>query len=572
MIQFDELLSRNLWIGQAPEKASRKLTVATVKKICCEERIKDFGEKYPHLGGLDFVRQLFEYLDFTYETRPLEVERIPGSGATVIIANHPLGSLDGLALVDLVARVRKDVKVVASELLWNVEPLRTYFLPVNNFSGKTLREDLEKIHQYLESGGAIIIFPAGTVSRLTPKGIRDDKWRPGFLRFAMRAQATIVPMQVRGRNSWWFYGLSMLYRPLSTLWLVREMFKQEKRSIELRVGEPVSFNDYSKWPLAERGLAKMWRRHVHRIHKRPRSLGPAMIAAEEKAEEVRAVVQDCTMLASHGKLQVVHYRQRRDCPAMRALARAREVSFRFVGEGTGKPRDWDSYDRDYDHLILWDREREIIAGGYRVLLSNQTSEAGLYTENLFDYEAPAAELLPNGAELGRSFLLPEYWGGRGLDLLWQGIGAWLRDNNCRYLFGAVTMPGTFSRRAKSAIARYYLNYHGTKQVIAKPKKPFSIDFDSLSPLCGNIDDDFLDLKDILEEEGVVLPPLFRKYTSLTERGGSLFHPFNIDPDFSDAVDALVIVDLERVTPKFAKRYLGKNAPEKEAPKTEENSR
>ena len=555
MIQLENLLQKNPWYSAAPKSPSRRLVSATVKKICCEQQLQQFGKNFPHLGGLDFIRQVFRSFDFHYDVNLAELERIPTSGPLVIVSNHPLGSLDGLALIDMVARVRKDVKAVASQLLWNIEPLRTYLLPVDNFNGRTRREDVEGIYGHLRAGGVIIVFPAGEVSRLTPQGVRDGRWNPGFIRFADKTNAPILPVQVRGRNSLWWYGLSMVNKPLSTLWLIREMFKQVRKGIDIRIGTPVTPEHYRDWPMAPRAQAKLWKKQVYRLHKNPQGLAPEPIATAEAPAEVAAVLANCETLVAQGEFEVKLYRQQSDCPVMRELSRLREIAFRAVGEGTGNSRDWDAFDAWYDHLLLWDRERQQLAGAYRLVSTDGLSADKIYSTTLFNYSRSPEECLPASAELGRSFLLPEYWRSRGLDLLWSGIGQWIQRNNRRYLFGPVSMPGNFSRRAKSAIVRYFLHHFATQQPMGNARLPFIEARTDLPELTGDATGDMLQLKQILKEEGVVLPPLFKKYTAVTTAGGTSFHAFNIDPDFCDSVDGLVVVDLEKMDAKFAKRYL-----------------
>lgn len=555
MIQLENLLQQNPWYSHAPSSPTRKLVSATVKKICCEERLQEFGRLYPHLGGLDFIRQLFAHFDFHYDLNPSELERIPQSGPLVIVSNHPLGSLDGLALIDMVGRVRKDVKAVASQLLWNIEPLRSYLLPVDNFNGRTRRADVESIYTHLRAGGAIIVFPAGEVSRLSPKGVRDGRWNPGFARFADKTGAPILPVQVRGRNSLWFYGLSMLNRPLSTMWLIREMFKQASGSIDIRIGNPVEAQHFRHWPLTPRAQASLWRKHVYQLHKSPRPLGPEIIAAAEPVADVARVIESCAELVAQGQFSVRLYRQQADCPVMRELSRIREIAFRAVGEGTGLSRDWDAFDAHYDHLLLWDGEQQKIAGAYRLVKTDGLHPEQVYSSTLFNYARPPQECLPGSAELGRSFLMPEYWRGRGLDLLWCGIGQWIARNQVRYLFGPVSMPGNFSARAKSAIVRYFLHHFAPEKSLGDARLPFVETRDDLPPLNGDANEDMLQLKQLLKEEGVMLPPLFKKYTAVTKPGGTRFHAFNVDPDFCDSVDGLVVVDLQQVDPKFARRYL-----------------
>ena len=138
----------------------------------------------------------------------------------VIIANHPIGSLDGMALIKLVSEVRKDIRVVANEMLMAIRPVNSMLLPVNNMQGNTSRAHLDNIQSHLNNEGALIIFPAGEVSRLRPEGVRDTKWNSGFLRIALTAKSPILPIFIDGKNSPLFYGVSMLYKPLATLLLV----------------------------------------------------------------------------------------------------------------------------------------------------------------------------------------------------------------------------------------------------------------------------------------------------------------------------------------------------------------
>ncbi len=191
-------------------------------------RFEQFASDHPHLEGYDFVEAALRYFDFSLRVRTTERVRIPSTGRVVIAANHPIGSLDGLALLQLVREVRGDVKVVANDMLTTLDVLKPVLLPVNNMGGNTPRKNLRELKAHLEADGAVIIFPAGEVSRLGPKGIKDGTWQPGFIKIAKATKAPILPVFIGGRNSLIFYGISLIAKPLSTLWLVREMFKQRR--------------------------------------------------------------------------------------------------------------------------------------------------------------------------------------------------------------------------------------------------------------------------------------------------------------------------------------------------------
>ena len=309
--------------------------------------------------------------------------------------------------------------------------------------------------------------------------------------------------------------------------------------------------------MAPRAQAKLWKKQVYRLDKYPQRLAPEPVAGAEASADVAKVLGDCETLVARGELEVKLYFQRADCPVMRELSRLREIAFRAVSEGTGNSRDWDAFDAFYDHLLLWDTGRQQIAGAYRLVNTDGLAADKIYSTTLFNYSGSPEECLPRSAELGRSFLLPEYWRSYGLDLLWCGIGRWIQRNERRFLFGPVSMPGNFSRRAKSAIVRYFLHYFATEKPMGNARLPFEEARADLPDLSGDGHQDMLQLKQILKEEGVVLPPLFKKYAAVTLPGGTSFHAFNIDPDFCDSVDGLVVVDLEKMDPKFARRYLAR---------------
>lgn len=123
----------------------------------------------------------------------------------MIIANHPIGSLDGLALLKMVYDIRSDVKIVANDLLMAIFPLRSLLLPVRNMTGTARKEQIREISSALAMRQAIIMFPAGEVSRIGVSGIKDREWRSGFLKIAESAKATILPVYIAGRNSASFY-------------------------------------------------------------------------------------------------------------------------------------------------------------------------------------------------------------------------------------------------------------------------------------------------------------------------------------------------------------------------------
>lgn len=569
MFSVDQLIQENF-----PALASKpglfSTTLSRVLRLILRERdFVAFSNEYPQLKGMDFVEQVLAYFDFDYVLRMNERSRIPVSGAVVIVANHPIGSLDGLVLLKMIYEIRPDVKVVANNVLQKIEPMRSMLLPVNNMQGNTSRTHLRAIREFLRSGSALIIFPAGEVSRLGAKGVMDGDWNPGFLRMAQAACAPIVPVCVNGKNSTLFYGMSVLCRPLSTLWLVREMFKHQNRAIEIRIGEPIQHETYAGLPMPPKAVAKLVRKHLYRIGKgkSPILKTAKAIAMPEDRLQLRAAVRKGLLLGetSDGKKIWLHDYEP-DSPLMREIARLREVSFRAVGEGCGKRRDTDRFDMHYQHMVLWDEEDMEVVGAYRWRATvgdgqNPVDVAELYTNELFAFNDAFAPVLANGLELGRSFVQPKYWGRRSLDYLWYGIGAYLKTRpDIRYLFGPVSISQTYPPHALAMLVYFYSRYFPTMMFSAAARLPFLLDQDKQRELArlfnaGTYQEDFCTLKEQLQQMGLAVPTMYKQYTELCERGGVEFLDFNIDPAFANCVDGLVVVDLQRVKEAKLKRYL-----------------
>jgi hypothetical protein len=253
---------------------------------------------------------------------------------------------------------------------------------------------------------------------------------------------------------------------------------------------------------------------------------------------------------------------------LKEIGRLREEAFRLVGEGTGLARDVDGYDLYYMHIILWDGVDQQIVGAYRLFPTEHVytdSSKPIYTASLFNYLASAEPILSAGLELGRSFVQEKYWGSRSLDYLWSGIAAFLRKHpEFRYLLGAVSISNDMSLHTKEILIGYYQKYYGYPNDTAGKKrvecsKPFRISEKGqshLDTLFKGLDykQGFIILKKQLRYLGYAVPVLYKQYTELTEKGGTEFLGFNIDPTFNDCVDGLVVVDITQITPLKRKRY------------------
>jgi putative hemolysin len=542
--------------------------VGWLRRIVCEERINAILEFAGTSTGYEFVERVLEYLKISYSVANTDRENIPVEGRVVIVANHPLGALDALALIHLVGSVRRDVKILANDVLMKLEPLAPLLLPLPVFGNGNAIGGAREAFRALERDEAVIVFPAGEVSRMRPQGVRDTTWSSGFARMALKTDAPVLPVHITAQNSSMFYGVSMIAKPLSSLLLPREIFLAEHARIGFQIGEIIAPAALTSVTTKTAQIAQDMRQHVYRLPRRRPTVFPtsAAVAHPESPLRVRAALREAAKLGqtNDGK-QILLLEAKADCPALREIGRLRELAFRRVGEGTGARRDLDRYDSYYRHLVLWDEPALAIVGAYRLgeagPIMQERGIAGLYSASLFDYAPAAAEFLPEAVELGRSFVQPAYWGSRSLDYLWQGIGAYLRSQpQIRYLIGPVSLSATLAAEAREWIVHYHRHYFCDNDRLARARNPFVIS-DAVEAAAAEAwsskttAEGLVVLKERLTSLGAQLPVLYRQYADLCEPAGVRFLDFGIDPAFGGCVDGLVRLDLHQLRPNKRARYV-----------------
>ncbi|WP_296255732.1 lysophospholipid acyltransferase family protein [uncultured Enterobacter sp.] len=562
MFSLDSVLD-DLWPQARPAPWQKSL----LKRLLYEDEFQQFAAAHRHLKGLDMVEQVLEHLDILCTVSARDLEQIPEHGPLVIIANHPTGTLDGLALLYAVSRVRRDVKVVTNRMLTHLEPLSSLFIPVDNMGGRTAKTSLVQMEQHLQNAGVLIFFPAGEVSRPTRKGIRDKKWHSGFIKLASKLRAPLLPVHIQAHNSLLFYASTLVSPTLSMLLLMQQMFRRRHSQLPIKIGQQIAWHHWHSATLSSREMAEQCRQHVMRLGKGVPGVFKTQCAIarpEDRATLKRALAQaECLGKTSDGKTIYLWQRNgQEDAPLLRELGRLREIAFRAVEEGSGKRRDTDSYDDDYLHLILWDDEDLEIVGAYRFMPTASQVERrgpdGLYSYSLFHYDDKMQDVLEHGIELGRSFIQPRYWGRRGLDYLWSGIGAYLaRYPHYRYLFGPVSISGGLPPAARDLLVAFYRLWFPATHPLAASRQPYPASLPDVLAQFGGVDyvDDLTKLKSLLGNLGCGIPPLYKQYSELCEPGGVQFIDFGSDPAFNNCVDGLVLVDLCYLKANRYQRYI-----------------
>lgn len=530
-----------------------------------------------------FHRNLLAELEVSSQFDDDDLARVPRSGPLVIVANHPFGMLEGSLLGTILPRVRQDYKVMTNQLLACMPELKSNCIFVDPFqnkhsavqNGRGLREAV----RWLRDGHMLVIFPAGEVSHWTlrNKAVEDPAWSTTVARLIRITGAAALPLYFKGANSVPFHLLGMVHPKLRTVRLPHELFKKRGATIEIRFGSVIPFSriaaipddieatSYLRWRtylLSKRGQAAI------RTDRAKHFLRPiaAKVCHHSMAADLRSLSPE-HQLEDSRDLSVYLAESHQLPNVLKEIGRLREVTFREVGEGTGKPEDLDQFDMYYQHLVLWSKTNQEVVGAYRVGNSDQISAKygvkGLYTNTLFHYDPAFFREIGPALELGRSFVRKEYQKKYApLFALWKGLGRHVsRHPETPVLFGAVSISNEYTPASRQLVARFLEEQMANEKLatLVKARQPFPLsrklhheeqairslfaDRDRVSEVVADIESD---------RKG--LPVLLTQYLKL---GGKILGS-NLDQRFADALDGLVLVDLRKTRHDVLERYMGED--------------
>lgn len=220
-----------------------------VKRILHQDELNASLFRMKDMKGVDFAKGALDELGITVTFKG--IENIPASGGVIIASNHPLGGLDGIALIYAVHQKRKDIKFLVNDILMHLEGIKDFWVPVNKH-GSNGRQAQEAIDKTFASEGATLVFPAGLVSRKQNNGIEDLAWKKSFINNAIKHQRNIVPVFIHGSNSSFFYNIAYWRKKIGInaniemFYLVDEMYKQRGKTITIEFGKPISFHVFDK--------------------------------------------------------------------------------------------------------------------------------------------------------------------------------------------------------------------------------------------------------------------------------------------------------------------------------------
>ena len=572
-----------------PNWAPPKTPFSLFRRWSPIEQVRELYQRAQQPVNRSILENVLTRMQVKYQLTETDWARIPTNGPAIVTANHPFGLLDGAILGALLTQVRNDVKILTNFMLAGIPELRQHCIFVDPFGGGDSvarnRPGVRKAMNWLAAGGMLAVFPAGEVShvRLQDFGIVDPPWNSMVARLAGKMQAVVVPVFISGHNSAAFLTLGLVHPRLRTAWLLNEFLQQTGKNVEVRVGNRISpgilrklgshrdVTSYLRWRtyvLAQRNRAPRSRIRPRLRAGLPRKVLQPVAAAIPTEILVRDVERlgSAQCLLEDREFAVYHASAREGPAVIQEAGRLRELTFREAGEGTGKSIDLDRFDHYYRHFVLWSKLKLEVVGGYRFGLTTEILPRlgipGLYTSTLFRYHSQFFTVIGPAMELGRSFVRPEYQKQYApLLALWKGIGRYVGLNpRFAVLFGAVSISERYNRLSRELIFRFFQGKgrnDGLANLVA-PRSPFRP-----RPILPAIGDGFCScIRDLdhladpiadLEGDGKGIPILIKHYTKL---GGRMLG-FNVDREFANVLDGLVLVDLRRSDPALLTRYMGR---------------
>ncbi len=529
----------------------------------------------------DFIDAIIDKLNISFEIPEDDLKRIPDNGAFITVSNHPLGGLDSVLLLKIMLQKRKDYKVLSSFILKNVPQINKYI--INIHSDKNTKSGLKNALLHLSAGHGLGLFPAGEVSTYkNGKLVVDKTWNKQVAKLLYEAQVPIIPVYFHARNSRLFYFLSRLHPVLRTAKLPSEAISDMKKNIKVRIGKPIT-------PKIQAGFANQnllgafIRKKTYILARTFESTGfkdkiklPATkrkgqqkpvippVAKEKLSKDIEHLKTSGAKMFEKNEYEVF-FAQAKDIPNLiKEIGRLREITFRAVGEGTGKESDLDKYDKYYKHLILWDKKNKQVAGAYRMGLGREIFDKygikGFYLNELFSFEPELYDMMSRSIEMGRAFIEKNYQQKPfPLFLLWRGIvHTTLRYPDHQYLIGPVSISDKFSHFSKSLIIEFMKShyYDAYTAQFVRPNKAFKVKlkdedktfiFDSTGADLTKFDK----LIDELEPHNLKIPVLLKKYIKQNAR----LIAFNVDPAFNNAIDGLMYIKISDLPEETVKPVL-----------------
>lgn len=282
----DRHVARDISYSYSAQTKGGRAMIRTMENLTGRIRLIKRAKGYERdvAEGRDFWEVMVERYGLSLDVVGGSLANIPRQGPLILIANHPYGILDGMMMGHILSQTRGDFRILAHQVFRKAEDLNRIILPISfdetkeavQLNLQTRKTSLD----YLGQGGAIGIFPGGTVSTAAKPFAQplDPGWRGFTARMVAKSNATVVPVFFDGHTSRLFQIASHLHYTLRMGLLLKEFGKRVDTSVGVVVGDPIGRDEMDRYKGDTKSLMAFLRRKTYELS--PRPIDPASVGFE----------------------------------------------------------------------------------------------------------------------------------------------------------------------------------------------------------------------------------------------------------------------------------------------------
>ena len=233
-------LAGNGWRSSVRRVLENLLGITAVRQVVTDASVSN---------SQDVFSRSLEILDILVDSKgvPEAIKSLPKNSGAIIIANHPFGGADAIALCSLCAKHRPDdSKILANSVVYHAPKFPQYLLPLKilgepNAARHNLKT-LKTASEHVNNGGLLGAFPAGGVSHYQPdqQKVTDVAWSEHIARIALKAQVPVIPVKFFGRNPLWYQLIGRINPLLRAAMIPRALLIMKHKTIKCRAGAVIS--------------------------------------------------------------------------------------------------------------------------------------------------------------------------------------------------------------------------------------------------------------------------------------------------------------------------------------------
>ena len=226
-----------------------KFLIRWIERLIHQDEMNGFLKENIDRSSIEFATKTIDF--FGVKFKAIQEENIPKTGRYIVVCNHPLGGIDGMALISAVGKQRKDIKFPVNDLLMQLTPMHEVFIPVNKH-GRNTQNAAQQLNDVFASDEMILYFPAGLCSRKQNGIVRDLAWKKTIIAKAKEYQRDIIPAYFEGENSNRFYNIANWRKKLGIkvniemIFLPDEAFRQKGKELFVIFGRSISYQQFDQ--------------------------------------------------------------------------------------------------------------------------------------------------------------------------------------------------------------------------------------------------------------------------------------------------------------------------------------